>query len=244
MAASGIAQRTAQLETDAAALEGKFDSVDLQEATTIRYLEASLSCELDEARYYSGAMWYWPLHLACAPCGHLPWTLPCPDHPITIARRKAREAIRLLFELVKAHDNLQIEHRNLEDSRLIPARDGVCDFRRLYTGDYTAQGRGQAGSGGQDTNPGLRDLLSAAYGMCSLTELQIQKAIEFRDQQMSKVITKFNTAVRAVMDASEHLENINTSASWDSEHVALGTNALEKLLGIVRGLKSAAGPTA
>lgn len=107
MVVSGIEQRTAELEMGAAALEGKFESVDLQEASAIRYLEVSLRRGRDEAVYYSSAVWYWPLRLACASCGYMPWTLPYLDYPVVIARREAREAIGLLLQLGNNYENLR-----------------------------------------------------------------------------------------------------------------------------------------
>lgn len=239
MAASGIEQKTAELETGEAALKGKFESVDLLEANAIRYLEASLSRGRDEAAYYSSAVWYWPLRLACSSCGYMPWTLPCPDHPVTIARREAREAIGLLLKLGNNHEDLRDQHRDLQDNQLKPGYHGVCNIKDFYTGAGTARGGEQVGSGGQATDSGLRDFLSMANGMCVTTGAQLQKGVDFREQQMSKVITKFSAAAGAINKASQDLEKAYAGTSWNSAHIALGIHALDKLLAIVEGLKSA-----
>lgn len=60
---------------------------------------------------------------------------------------------------------------------------------------------------------------------------------------MSKVVTKFSAAAGAINKASQDLEKDYAGTSWNSGHVALGINALDKLLAIVEGLKSAAPTT-
>ncbi|KAH8768361.1 hypothetical protein F5883DRAFT_554437 [Diaporthe sp. PMI_573] len=204
-------------------MEEGFARADMTEALELDALEARLYRARDEARYFEDSTWPWLGRLACLPCGFFPLTLPCPSHPIAIARREV-EAVRKVFSSLRVV-NLKVleQHKHVQQKGLDGAQKNVCKLSETLSEDKPNVAPGQQGM--------LQlDLGSAAFGVCELTSRDQTRAEQFRKQQLWSFTLELYQEEGRLEAISSELDNVYAGFSWSHEHIRVGIKAINELL--------------
>ncbi|KAG8162879.1 hypothetical protein KVR01_007357 [Diaporthe batatas] len=198
----GVAGHAVDLSRGILQMEEGFARRETLEAQDLEAIEARLHSALDEARYFEDAGPLWLCRLACIPCGPVTDTLPCPAHPVAIARREAEAVAEVLSSMTYAHLELLKQHEDVQAGGLEPARDDVC----LVSERFHAPGP-DGGHRGQQMMSGLWDLGSAAFGVCQLTNREMERGKQFRQEQLWSFMHHLSRAnARASPGATSMLE--------------------------------------
>lgn len=226
-----IAEYIADLSRGVVEIGEVFTQGDMFEAQELDTLEARLYRARDEARYFEDAMWPRLGCLYCLPCGFLPLTLPCPGHPVSIARREAESVTRVLMVIASAHWEVLKQHEDVQAEGLDGAHDVVCLVSKDFPAIDTDEARGQPGV------VRLLDLGSAAFAVCRLTGREKERGEQFREHQLWDFMDVYEWAKRRVNTISGDLDKALVRLSWSRDHIEEGIKAIDGLLEVVHGLR-------
>lgn len=225
-----IAEYTEDLASGVLGMEDAFASGNMFEARELDALEARLYRARDEVSYFADATWPRLARLACLPCGYFPLTLSCPSHPIDIARREVEAVTKVLLLIDRKHWGVLKRHEGVQAEALDPAHDGVCRVSERFS-NVNPKG------GSLRRMRRLLDFQSAAFGVCSLTWREQDKAIRFREREAYVFKDELETLRDMVNKISSNLDKAHVSRSWGRENIDVGVKAVGELLDVLGGLR-------
>lgn len=223
----GLVGHAADLSSGVLRMEEGFARRETLVAQDLEALEARLYSARDEARYFEDTEQLWLCRLACIACGSVTDTQPCPAHPVVIARREAEAVAEVLSSIIYAHLELLKQHEDVQTGGLEPARDKVC----LVSERFRAANPNRGGRG-QHKLSGPSDLGSAAFGVCQLTNREMERGKQFRQEQLWNFMHRLSRVNARVRTIRSDLDRVHAGLSWSPKHIGAGIDAIDELLGL------------